>query len=113
LAEIKPLPIYPSTPTGADLAMFKEAKESLSLPFLIKPVRAVPGSPGRIIALRERPNFICDHAFIPEPNPKSILEALKWATGENHDPRAVSVAQMLSEIFKSEVTEIAIPENTR
>ena len=99
-------------PTGDDLALLKQAKEELDLPFLIKPVKAVPGSPGRIIALREHPNFVCEHAYIPNPNPKSVLEALKWALSENYDPRAVTVVQMLSEIFKGEVKEIAIPTHT-
>lgn len=99
MAEIKPLPIYPSTPTGADLTLLKEAKERLDTPFLVSPVKAVPGSPGRVIALRQRPDFLCDYAYIPDPNPTSVLEALKWALGTHDDPRGVTVVHMLKEIF--------------
>lgn len=113
MAEIRPLPIYPSVPTGDDLALLKEAKAKLDLPFMVKPVKAVPGSPGRIIAFREHPHFICDHAYIPNPNPTSILEALKWATSDIEDARAVTVVKMLQEVFGKGVKEIAISENPR
>lgn len=103
---IRPLPVYPSAPTGADLSLFREAKDKLGLDYLIQPVDAVVRSPGRIIALRERPNFICDHAFVPNPNPESISAALEWALGDSEDQRATSVLDMLRDIFGRGVQEV-------
>lgn len=101
-----PLPIYPSKPTGEDLAMLKEAKAKVGANILIQPVRAVQGSPGRIIALRERPHWICDYAFIPNPNPQSMKEALEWALGMKEDGRAITVVRTLTEIFGGGVREL-------
>ena len=86
--------------------MLKEAKAKLDVPFMIKPVKAVPGSPGRIISLRAHPDFICDHAYLPSPNPQSMFEALKWALGTEDDPRAVTMVHMLEEVFGPGVTEL-------
>jgi hypothetical protein len=105
------LPIYPSVPAGADLELFRNAKAQLGIDYLIKPVRAVNGSPFRVIALRERPDFLCDYAFIPKPNIDSVRNAMEWALGEREDPRAVTIVGMLKEIFQGEVKEIAVPEN--
>ena len=81
------LPIYPSKPTGADLEAFRSAKGKLSLDYLIQPVRAVSGSPFRIIAIKEHPDFICDYAFVPEPSVESITSAMRWALSDDDDPR--------------------------
>jgi hypothetical protein len=100
------LPIYPSLPTGADLELFRSAKGELSLDYLIQPVRAVYGSPFRVIALRKAPNFFCDYALVQKPNVDSIREAMKWALGTHEDPRAKTMANMLEEIFGSPVNEL-------
>ena len=98
--------MYPSVPTGADLELFKSAKGELSLDYLLKPVRGLYGSPFRIIALRERPDFICDHAFVEKPTVQSIREAMRWALGEEEDSRATTVVNMLEGIFGKTVTEL-------
>ncbi len=105
------LAVYPSKPAGADLEAFRAAKASMGIERLIQPVRAVYGSPFRIIALRERPEFICDYAFVKEPSEKSIQAALEWALGEHEDSRAVTIVSTLKKIFKGEVKEIAISKN--
>lgn len=109
--EARILPVYPSTPTGADLELFRSAKGELSLDYPIRPVRAVYGSPFRIIALRERPDFICDYAFVEKPSKNSIQAALEWALGDHEDSRAVTIVSTLEKIFKGRVKEIAISEN--
>jgi len=103
--EARILPVYPSVPTGADLELFRSAKSKLSLDYLIKPVRAVYGSPFRIIALRERPDFICDHALVAKPNVDSIQAAMEWALSDKEDSRAKTVISMLREIFGEGVRE--------
>jgi hypothetical protein len=100
------LPIYPSKPTGDDLETFKAAKGELSLDYLIQPVRAFSGSPFRIIALKERPDWICDYAFVPEVSVKSIKSAMQWALSDDDDPRAVTVVKTLKNIFGEGVREV-------
>ena len=109
--EARILPVYRSKPVGADLEAFKAAKASMGIQYLIQPVRAVYGSPFRVIALRERPEFICDYALVKEPSQKSIQAALEWALGEHEDSRAVTIVSTLKKIFKGEVREIAISKN--
>ena len=106
MTSILPLPIYPSKPTGDDLAMLKAAKEQVVTTSLIKPVKAVPGSPGRIIALCDKPNWICEYAYIPNPNPDSMKAALEWALGLTEDSRGVTVIKTLREIFGPGVREV-------
>jgi hypothetical protein len=72
----------------------------------IQPVDAVPGSPGRVLALRQRPNFICEHAFIEAPDEKNIQAALEWVILGGEDGRGTSVTMMLREIFGEGVKEI-------
>jgi len=104
--EARILPIYPSVPTGADLELFRVAKGELSLDYLIQPVRALYGSPFRVIALRKAPEFLCDYALVKEPNVASIREAMKWALSEDDDPRATTVVKTLEGIFGRPVTEL-------
>lgn len=100
------LPVYPSKPTGADLELFRVAKGELSLDYLIQPVRALYGSPFRVIALRKAPEFLCDYALVPNPNVDSIREAMKWALGDDDDPRATTIVKTLEGIFGRPVTEV-------
>jgi hypothetical protein len=94
-------------PSGADLELFKKAKGQMGIDYLVQPVRGVHGSPGRIIALREEPNWICDYAFVKAPNLESIKAAMTWALGEGDDPRATTVLKTLKDIFGKGVREIA------
>jgi len=100
------LAVYPSKPAGADLEAFKAAKASMGIERLIQPVRAVHGSPFRIIALRERPDFICDYALVKNPTATSIRAAMEWALSEKSDSRATTVLDMLKEIFGEGVREL-------
>ena len=106
MTSITPLPIYPSKPTGDDLALLKEAKSKVPSDILIKPVRALPGSPGRILALREKPTWICEYAFIPEPNVESIKNALEWVLELKEDSRGITVIKTLKEIFGEQTREL-------
>jgi len=105
--DLRPLPVYPRKPQGQDLQLLKEAKALLQTSLLIQPVDAVPGSPGRILALRESPNFLCDHALVRNPTVESVKAALEYCLGLNDDPRATTVLKMLKETFGEETTEIA------
>lgn len=106
MTDVRPLPVYPRKPVNADLELIKQAKKELNLDILIQPVKAVAGSPGRILALRETPDFICDHALVKNPTVESIKAALTWILLETEDKRGVTARMMLSEILGGEVNEI-------
>lgn len=103
---IRPLPVYPRKPTGSDLELLKKAKALLNTDILIQPVDAVPGSPGRILALRETPAWLCDHALVQNPTVESLKASLEWILYETEDPRGMTVIKKLTEIFGEGVKEI-------
>jgi hypothetical protein len=100
------LPVYPSKPAGDDLEAFKAAKASMGIDYLIQPVRAVCGSPFRVIALRERPDFVCDYAFVKNPTEASIRSAMDWALSDKVDSRATTVLDVLKQIFGEDTREL-------
>lgn len=103
---VVPLPIYPHKPTGKVLDLIRQAKQKLAVDFQVQPVDAVPGSPGRVLALQETPNFLCDHALVQNLTVESLTAALAYVLELNDDPRGVTVRRMLTEIFGGEVREV-------
>ena len=105
--ELRPLAIFGEC-RPEDLTAIKQAKAALNLDFNVTPINAEPGCPVRIIALRVRPNFICDYALISDPsNPKAVLAALGWALDPSAvDSRATLVVDMLQEILGADVKEV-------
>lgn len=101
-----PLPTYPHKPVGDDLTLLKQAKALIPTDKLVIPVDAVVGSPGRILALREKPNWICDYAYIANPTVESIKAALEWILNDTEDGRGMTVVRKLTEIFGTGVKEI-------
>ena len=101
-----PLPKYPGLPTSEVMGMIKEAKAQVNTDTLVKPVRAVHGSPGRILAIGEKPEWICEYAYIKEPSTQSFKEALEWILGIREDPRGVTIIRTLREIFGPGVQEL-------
>ena len=86
--------------------MIKEAKALVDTSTLVTPVRAVIGSPGRILAIGEKPDWICEYAYIKEPSTQSFKEALEWILGIREDPRGVTIIRTLREIFGPDVQEL-------
>ncbi|MFF2388941.1 hypothetical protein [Agromyces sp. NPDC058104] len=86
-----PLPIAGEV-RPEDVEAIRAAKISLAPPFNVTIVEAVPGEPGRVLALRERPGFVCDHALVPDPSRADVMrDALWWVLDERReDPRATS-----------------------
>lgn len=101
-----PLAIWPSVPTGGALAALKQAKQQIPDAPLVSPVRAVPGSPGRVLAIGERPPFLCDYALVAEATPERIKPALEWVLGLREDERGMTVLKKLKQIFGPETTEV-------
>lgn len=104
MAEVIPLPVYPGKPTGHVLDEIRKAKAGVNTSILFKPVRAVPGSPGKILAF-ERPNFACDYALV-KPVASEIKPALEWILGINNNFKGYSSIVLLREIFGPDVVEV-------
>ena len=103
-----PLPIYPGLPSSEVMGMIKEAKAQVGTNTLIKPVRAVKGSPGRILAIGEKPEWICEYAYVENPSTQSFKEALEWILEIREDPRGITVIRTLREIFGPGVQELPV-----
>ena len=106
MQNVKPLPVYPRTPNEKDMQLLRDAKKALKSETLIIPTDAVPGSPGRILALREPPPWLCDYALVKEPNVQSLTAALDWIINNKEDRRGVTIVRKLQEIFGPGVKEI-------
>lgn len=86
------------------------AKSMLDTDILVKPVKALPRSPGRVLALREKPDFVCEFALISDTRPEQLKPALEWVLGLNTEYDGHGMITMLQEIFGESVQEI---ENTQ
>jgi len=106
LAEITPIPFYPNKPTGTLLAAVKKAKQQIDTTKLIAPMRAVPGSPVKVIAIEETPTWVCDHVVVPKGDHVKLKLAIEWALGLNENPEGVTVLTRLQEVFGPDVHEI-------
>lgn len=107
MPDVTPLPVWPQKPQEPILSLLKQAKAQLQTSLLISPERAVPGSPGRVLAIGSKPNFLCDYAYVAEPTVESLTAALEWCLGLKEDARGVTIGRMLSEIMGGEVREVA------
>lgn len=108
MTNVRPLPVYPDKPTGELLEMIKQAKSEIHADLLVQPVRAVLGSPGRILAIGQKPDWMCEYAYVEQPNPKSLKEALEWVLEIKEDPRGVTLIKMMTEIFGPGVKELPV-----
>ena len=107
MTELRPLPISGQQQEG-DWAALVAAKTALNLDYLIRPVVGLYGSPGRILALREPPAFLCDYALVREPSNQAAMQAaMAWVLDETiDDPRAVLLIDTLRGVFGDALTEI-------
>jgi hypothetical protein len=106
MTNVIPLPVYPVKPEGELLGMIKQAKAAIQTSTLLQPVRAVHGSPGRILAISEKPDWVCEYAYVERPNVKSLKEAMEWILGITEDPRGVTLIKVMREIFGPGVKDV-------
>jgi hypothetical protein len=106
--DLRPLAIYPWPLSAADMEKVKAAKAATGVPFRVLPCPAVPGTPVRILALRELPAFVCDTTPPVDPdNPDSLTNALRWVLDETEPvERGVTVLKYLKAIFGPETREL-------
>lgn len=102
------LPIYAERLSAADWDAIKRAKVSLGLDYLVKPQRAVPGSPGPILAIGVRPNWICldGYAYISSTESPGLREALRCVITHADSPHMVTGLQMLQQVLGPGVREV-------
>lgn len=86
--------------------MIKQAKARLAIDYMIQPVEAVPGSPGRVLCIGEKLPWLQDHAIVGKPTVDGFEAALKYVLELNDDPRGVTVLRQLKEVFGDGVREV-------
>lgn len=107
MTDLRPLAIWTEQElNGSDWARIRGKVKRLNLGYDLQYARAVAGGPGRVLAIGSAPDFICDYALVPNTGAASMGEAILFALGENDDPRAVTVPEMLSIVLKAPVKEI-------
>lgn len=95
-----PLPIFPYPVSKEDMDAIKAAKAAMGVDFKVLPRPAVPGSPGRVLALREKPHWFTPYAPVGHPErAESMIAALEWVLLNTDDPRGVTDLQWLSELM--------------
>lgn len=88
-------------------AAFRAAKATLPTDTLIKLQRAVPGSPGRILAIGSPPPWACEWLGVRDLHDiDKLAHVLQWAMSDIEDDRAQGELEFLQSIFGKEVREI-------
>jgi hypothetical protein len=102
----KPLAIY--SPEPVDLEPLKAAKAALELPYRCVPTEVQEGTlDERVIAIGERPPFLCSYALVtPRTTPDNLQAVVAWALFERDDDRAMTIEDCLGVIFGPGVREI-------
>lgn len=95
-----------SAPTAQDWRRLSVARVSLGILEKIEPARALQGSPGRILAIGARPDWLCDFAYVESTEDPGLKDALGWCFEMNDYDRTPSDADQLSAWFGLEVKEV-------
>lgn len=113
---IKILWVYP-TITDADMASIRAAKAQMDVDYrvLVKVATlASCGVSGRVLALREAPDFLTAYAMVKNTdNLEGMAEAIYWAVSRVVDNRASTIADRLSELAGKPVTELTMDQLAR
>jgi hypothetical protein len=98
------LPIWCENMTDETWKLIAAAIRELNINFKIKPVKAVPGSPGIILAIGSRPEWVCDgYALVEDPHTDGLRVALDVILNNRHDARIVTDLKILQRFFGAEV----------
>lgn len=111
MSEVKPLYLHGWEPE--DVAVLRAVKPTLDIPFQVKPVVAVWGQQGRVLALKNDPDWLCDSITLPSSKSVNVGKAFLWACGLLDLPHVESsYADKLSSWIGGPVAELE-PENLR
>ena len=104
--DVKLLHIFTKGDRDTQLPLIKEAKRQLNIDAMVKPAVATPGF-DRVLALGERPDFICDHALVRDVNNvESLKAALHWCITGEPDSRVTTMEKHLSLIMGVKVERV-------
>jgi hypothetical protein len=107
VTEVVPLPIWPHDITQEQHEMIRRAKLEVAPSFQVMPAPAVPGSPGRVLALGAVPPFFCESVLVAPQNTNtysSILAAVRyWLTAEDGEPGSFTHSEWLSYVMGCDV----------
>lgn len=102
--DIRLLPIYSNNQIDIDL--IKTAKEKIDCNFKVQLCKAVPGSPGRVLAIGSKPPFLCDYALVQQPTVERLQAALEWILELREDTRGMTILKKMKQIFGEETIEV-------
>jgi len=112
MTDLRPLAIWPHEIPDEQMALIKQAKANIDVPYRVLPSPAVPGGHERVLAMGELPPFLCDAALVKDPtNPQSVENALRWLlTAPEGDERGFGYTQYLEAIFGPGVKDLGTEE---
>jgi hypothetical protein len=96
--------------TPVDWSRIKAAKAALKLDFTVQPVKWVPGSPGRVLAIGSEPSGLWEGAFIKDTTTPHLIDALRIVLTDDVDPRMMTWNRWLENQLGPGVTEVVEPE---
>lgn len=106
--ELRPLALWPHNIPDEQMALIKQAKANIDVPYRVLPSPAVPGGHERVMAMGELPPFLCEAALVKDPtNAQSVENALRWLlTAPESDNRGFGYVDYLAAIFGPGVKEL-------
>ena len=105
------LPIlWEHEPTEGDWAALQRAKAATGYTDLVQPVRAVPGSPGRVLAVGSRPDWLTEYFEVADTSDPMLEDAMRWILFGGDDIRAMNDVAQLSMWFGGPVTLVGEEE---
>lgn len=109
--DLIPFPILANPPLNADdWGRIRAAKAALDLPFQVKPVPAVPGSPMRILAIGIKPQWAHEGAYVESTTSPGFAAAVRYVLTGEDDPRGMTIEKWLQGILGPGVKEV--PDDT-
>lgn len=90
--------LWGKEPTAEDWARLSAARIASGYTEVIKPVRALQGSPGRILAVGAKPGWLCDYLRVDDTQDSRLVDVLSWCLNpELEDPRSPTPEEMIVE----------------
>jgi len=102
--------IFTKGDRDAELPYIKEAKRQFDIDtnsgIKVIPVVATPGF-NRVLAIGDRPEFICDHALVKDiKNVESLKAALKWCITGEPDSRVTTMEKWIGRLMGGKVVKV-------
>lgn len=96
-ARVRLLPIlWGHEPTTDDWKRLSRAREAIGHQEMLRPARAVKGSPGRILAFGTNPDWLTPYQFLDSTTDPRLEDALRWCLDESiEDPDAPTYEDMI------------------